>query len=168
MTGELKWDRRQELLRSTRSEPAPPSRAPASRKLLDREEEGAVTEVEVEGGRARLAEAEEVVAPLLLLSPDLRRLLMLREVPLLLAPASPPPPLPEPEMGRILRKLEAGLAPPPPPPAPPSSSLLRPLLRPWPDLRKVEPSISPGRLKEPEPPPGRHDITRLLCAITRL
>ena len=166
MTGELKWDRRQELLRSTRSEPAPPSRDPASRKLLDREEEeGAVTEVEVEGGRARLAEAEEV-APLLLLSPDLRRLLMLREVPLLLPPASPPPPLPEPEMGRILRKLEAGLA--PPPPAPPSSSLLRPLLRPWPDLRKVEPSISPGRLKEPEPPPGRHDITRLLCAITRL
>ena len=159
MTGELKWDRRQELLRSTRSEPAPPSRAPASRKLLDREEEGAVAEVEVEGGRARLAEAEEV-EPLLLLSPDLRRLLMLREVPLLLPPASPPPPLPEPEMGRILRKLEAGLA--PPPPAPPSSSLLRP------DLRKVEPSISPGRLKEPEPPPGRHDITRLLCAITRL
>ena len=88
---------------------------------------------------------------------------MLREVP---PTASPPPPLPEPEMGRILRKLEAGLA--PPPPAPPSSSLLRPLLRPWPDLRKVEPSISPGRLKEPEPPPGRHDITRLLCAITRL
>ena len=165
MTGELKWDRRQELLRSTRSEPAPPSRAPASRKLLDREEEGAVTEVEVEGGRARLAEAEEVEPLLLLLSPDLRRLLMLREVPLLLPPASPPPPLPEPEMGRILRKLEAGLAPPPPPP---SSSLLRPLLRPWPDLRKVEPSISPGRLKEPEPPPGRHDITRLLCAITRL
>ena len=128
MTGELKCDRRQELLRSTRSEAAPPSRAPASRKLLDRED-GAVTEVEEEEGRARLAEAEEEVAPLLLLlSPDLSRLLMLREVPLLLPPASAPPPLPEPEMGRILRKLEAGLA--PPPPAPPSSSLLRPLLRP--------------------------------------
>ena len=129
MTGELKCDRRQELLRSTRSEAAPPSRAPASRKLLDRED-GAVTEEEEVEGRARLEEAEEEVAPLLLLSPDLSRLLMLREVPLLLPPASLPlpPPLPEPEMGRILRKLEAGLA--PPPPAPPSSSLLRPLLRP--------------------------------------
>ena len=128
MTGELKCDRRQELLRSTRSEAAPPSRAPASRKLLDREDGAVTEEVEVEG-RARLEEAEEDVAPLLLLllSPDLSRLLMLREVP---PPASLPlpPPFPEPEMGRILRKLEAGLA--PPPPAPPSSSLLRPLLRP--------------------------------------
>ena len=86
MTGELKCDRRQELLRSTRSEAAPPSRAPASRKLLDRED-GAVTEEEEEG-RARLEEAEEVAPLLLLLSPDLSRLLMLREV--------PPPPRPRP------------------------------------------------------------------------